>query len=121
MNSFLFSPALSSPAQLWLTILLAGVITYGIRLSFILVFGRWQIPASLQSALRFVPPAVLTAIIFPELLVANGSPALSLGNARLLAGALAILVAWRTKSAVITILVGMGALWLFQWIFSLRM
>jgi branched-subunit amino acid transport protein len=119
MNTFLFNPALSSPAQLWATIILAGLITYAIRLSFILVFGRWQIPAWLQRALRFVPPAVLTAIIFPELLVSNGSLAFTFGNARLFAGVLAIIVAWRTKSAVITILVGMGALWLFQWLLGM--
>jgi len=119
MNSFLFNPALSSPAQLWLTILLAGIITYAIRLSFILVFGRWQMPAWLQRALRYVPPAVLSAIILPELLVSDGQLALSFGNARLLAGLIAILVAWRTKNALMTILAGMGALWLFQWLIGI--
>jgi branched-subunit amino acid transport protein len=119
MNTFLFSPALNSPAQFWITMILAGIITYAIRLSFILVFGRWQIPAWLQRTLRFVPPAVLTAIIFPELLVADGHVALSFGNARLFAGLIAILVAWRTKSAVITILAGMGMLWLLQWVLTL--
>jgi branched-subunit amino acid transport protein len=119
MNGFLFRPALSSPAQLWATIILAGLITYGIRLSFIFLFSRWQIPAWLQRALRFVPPAVLTAIIFPELLVSNGTLSLSFGNARLLAGVVAIIVAWRTKSAVVTILVGMAVLWLLQWLLNL--
>jgi branched-subunit amino acid transport protein len=119
MSTFLFSPALSSPAQFWITMILAGIITYAIRLSFILVFGRWQIPPWLQRALRYVPPAVLTAIIFPEILVSDGQLALSIGNARLLAGLIAILVAWRTKSAVITILAGMGTLWLLQWLLAL--
>jgi branched-subunit amino acid transport protein len=119
MNTFIFKPALSSPAQLWATIILAGLITYGIRLSFILLFGRWQIPGWLQRALRFVPVAVLTAIIFPELMVSNGHLALSFGNARLVAGVVAIIVAWRTKSAVITILVGMAVLWLLQWLLVL--
>jgi branched-subunit amino acid transport protein len=116
VNTFLFSPALASPVQLWLTILLAGIITYAIRLSFILVFGRWQMPEWLRRALNYVPPAVLTAIIFPELLISDGALAVSFGNARLLAGLIAILVAWRTKSALITIVIGMAALWLFQWI-----
>jgi branched-subunit amino acid transport protein len=38
----------------------------------------------------------------------------SLGNARLVAGVLAILVAWRTRNIFLTILVGMGVLWLLQ-------
>lgn len=103
--------------QLWLTMILAGVVTYATRLSFILLFGKWEIPVPLRRALRFVPPAVLTAIIFPELLLHEGSLDLSLGNARLLAGLLAILIAWRTKNVVLTILVGMVSLYLFQWLF----
>jgi branched-subunit amino acid transport protein len=40
----------------------------------------------------------------------------SLGNARLLAGLLAIVVAWRTRSAMLTIIVGMLALWGILWL-----
>ena len=112
----LFEPALSSTAQLWLTILAAGLITYGIRLSFILVFSRWEIPGWLQRALRFVPPAVLTAIILPELLLNTGKVDFSLENGRLYAGLIAVLVAWRTKNAILTIISGMIVLWIFQWL-----
>jgi branched-subunit amino acid transport protein len=104
--------------NVWLTMLLAGILTYAIRLSFILLFGRMEIPALLRRALRFVPPAVLTAIVFPELLVKDGSLALSPGNARLLAGILASAVAWRTKNVLLTILSGMIALYLFQMLFG---
>jgi branched-subunit amino acid transport protein len=38
----------------------------------------------------------------------------SLGNTRLVAGALAALVAWRTKNVLLTIGVGMAALWILQ-------
>ncbi|MBF8282806.1 MAG: Branched-chain amino acid transport, partial [Anaerolineales bacterium] len=44
----------------------------------------------------------------------RGALDLSLGNARLLAGGLAMLVAWRTKNVLLTIAVGMGALWILQ-------
>src|SRR5512139_2692415 len=96
---------------IWLTMFFAGLVTFGIRLSFILLLGKVELAPSLRRALRFVPPAVLTAIIFPELLLHSGSLDISLGNARLLAGLLAILVAWRTKNAVLTILAGMAALY----------
>jgi len=99
---------------LWLTIFAAGLITFAIRLSFILLWGRVDIPLWLQRSLRFVPPAVLTAIIFPELFLPSGSLNLSLGNARLIAGILAGLVAWRTRNIILTILVGMGVLLLLQ-------
>jgi branched-subunit amino acid transport protein len=116
MSDYLFSPALTSPLYLWLTILIAGLITYGIRLSFIWLFGKFELPDWLKGALRYVPPAVLTAIIFPELLIQNDQIALTLANDRLLAGLAAIFVAWRTRNAVLTILTGMGVLWLLQWI-----
>ncbi|HSF81217.1 MAG TPA: AzlD domain-containing protein [Anaerolineales bacterium] len=99
---------------LWLTMLVAGLLTYAIRLSFIQFFARREIPLTVKRALRFVPPAVLTALFFPELLLPAGQLDLSLGNSRLLAGLLASLVAWRTKNAFLTILVGMAALLLLQ-------
>lgn len=100
--------------KIWLIIILGGVLTYLIRLSFIVLFGRLKIPALAQRSLRFIPPAVLSAIIFPELLVQSGQVYLSTGNLRLLAGLVAALVAWRTRSAVLTILAGMGALLALQ-------
>lgn len=100
--------------SIWLTIVIAGLLTYAMRLSFVLLFGRLEVPPRLKQALRFVPPAVLTAIILPELLLPRGSFDLSLGNERLLAGSVAALVAWRTKSVVITIIVGMAALLIMQ-------
>ena len=102
--------------NLWLTMILAGVITYAIRLSFILIFGKVEVPATLRRALRFVPPAVLTAIIVPDLLYIDGAIHVSPGNARLIAGILAALVAWRTKNVILTILAGMIGLFLFQWL-----
>jgi branched-subunit amino acid transport protein len=102
---------------IWLTMIAAGLITYAYRLSFIQLLSRRKVPETLQRALRLVPPAVLTAIIFPELLLHDGSLNVGLHNFRLIAGIIAILVAWRTKNVVLTILVGMAALLLMQWIF----
>ena len=72
----------------------------------------------MRRALRFVPPAVLSAIVFPELMIrSSGQINLSLTNFRLLAGIMAVLVAWRTKNTLLTILAGMVALLLLQFIF----
>ena len=95
----------------WLIIIAMGVVTFGIRLLPIVLLGRIEIPVVVQRALRFVPPAVLSAIIAPELLMPGGQVSLSLGNARLIAGVLATIVAWRTKNVLLTIAVGMIALW----------
>ncbi len=98
-------------AETWLIILLAGLLTFGIRLSFIAAFGRWQPPEFFQRALRYVPPAVLSAIILPEMFLQNGQVSFSLLNPRLFAGVLAIAVAWRTRKPFLTIVVGMVGLY----------
>jgi branched-subunit amino acid transport protein len=100
--------------NLWLIIIGMGFVTFGIRLVPIVLLGRIEIPLVVQQALRFVPPAVLTAIIVPELLFRDGQIDVSLTNVRLLAGLIAIVVAWRTKNALITIGVGMIALWILS-------
>jgi branched-subunit amino acid transport protein len=100
--------------NLWLVIAGMGVITYGIRLSMIVLLEKVEISATLRQALRFVPPAVLSAIIFPELLQPGGALDVSLGNDRLLAGLLAMIIAWRTKNVLLTIAIGMIALWFLQ-------
>jgi branched-subunit amino acid transport protein len=99
---------------LWLTFLCIGLITYAIRLSFILLFEKMVIPSFLMRALRFVPVAVLSAIILPALFLDGSRVNLSLGNARLLAGSIAVVVAWRTRNALLTIVVGMVALWVLH-------
>ena len=96
--------------NLWWVMLAGGLLTFGTRLSFIFLLDRLTPPPWLYRGLRFVPVAVLTAIIIPELLLHSGSLDFSITNYRLLAGLLAALVAWRTRSALLTILIGMAAL-----------
>jgi len=100
--------------NVWLLLLGMGLVTYAIRLSLIVLIGHVEVPPIIQRGLRFVPPAVLSAIIFPELLRPGGTFDLSLGNVRLLAGVLAAGIAWRTKNVLLTIGVGMVALWVLQ-------
>lgn len=100
----------------WLVLIAVGLLTYALRLSFILLFGRLDMPILLRRALRFVPPAVLTAIIFPEVLMPGGQLGFSLDNPRLPAALLAALVAWRTRNAVVTVAAGMAVLLALQFL-----
>ena len=98
----------------WLIIVGMGIVTYAIRLSLIVLLGRLDVPPLVQRALRFVPPAVLSAIILPEVLRPGGALDISFGNDRLIAGVLAAGVAWRTKNVFLSIAVGMVALWILS-------
>ena len=86
--------------------IVGGLLTFAMRLSFIYVVGRHALPEAVRRMLRFVPAAVLSAIIAPELLLHSGSLDASLTNTRFIAGALAVLVAWWSKNTLITILAG---------------
>lgn len=101
--------------NIWLTMVALGVLTFLTRFSFIGLFHNWQPPDLARRALRYVPVAVLTAIIVPELLMPDNVLNLSLLNPRLLAGLVAILVAWRTRSVTWTIAIGMIVFWLLRY------
>lgn len=102
--------------NIWFVMIVGGLITFGMRFSLIYLFGKFEIPETMRRALHYVPPAVLSAIIFPEIFLSHGTLDISLSNARLPAGLLAIVAAWFSRSTLITILVGMAALFFFQWI-----
>jgi branched-subunit amino acid transport protein len=101
-------------AEIWLVILLGGALTFGIRLSFIALHGKWNPPVWFQRALRFVPPAVLSAIILPEMIIQDGHLITSPLNPRLIAGLIAILVALRSRNTFLTIIVGMACLYIMM-------
>jgi branched-subunit amino acid transport protein len=97
---------------IWATMFAMALVTLMSRLSFIAAWGRITLPEGLREALRFVPPAVLAAIILPALVIRDGQLNLSPDNDRLIAGLVATMIAWRTRNALATIVVGMVTLFL---------
>ncbi len=100
--------------NIWLVMLILGLITFVTRFSFIALLDRVRMPKFFQKALRFVPIAVLTAIIVPSLSYYNNALSLSPNNPRLLAGIIATLVAFKTRSVLWTIFVGMAIFWVLR-------
>jgi len=100
----------------WLIVILVGIGTYLTRLSFVGILGDREIPAAVERPLRLVAPAVIAAIAIPELVAPADTIDISFDNLRLLAGIVAILVAWRTRSMGWTIGVGMATLWILDWL-----
>lgn len=101
----------AAPATAWLLIAALGVGTFALRLSFIGLYGRLgTLPPGVERALRFVPVAVLAALVLPALVILDG-PGGPAGGARLVAGVVGGVVAWRTDSMTATIAAGMATLW----------
>lgn len=96
-------------------VLVIGVGSYLLRLSFIGVLGTRPMPMWAQRPLKFVAPAVLAALVLPAVLLVDGQADISpAGNPRFLAALVAGLVAWRLKNVAGVIIVGMGLLWILQ-------
>jgi len=93
--------------RIWTAIVLSGIGTYAMRASFLAFAHRLvDVPPGIQRLLRQIPPAALAAIVLPALLRPEG--AFDLAQARLWAGLVAALVAWKTRNIALTLVVGMG-------------
>lgn len=100
----------------WGLILVIGVCTYLIRLSFLAVFGRVdEIPQRVERILRYVPAAVLAALVVPSFVTLEAGVS-GLALDKLTAGILASVVAWRTENVFATMAVGMGTLWFVRFV-----
>lgn len=99
-----------------LIILGMGVVTYLPRMGPLVLLANRTIPEGLIRWLRFVPAAVLAALLAPELLLREGGPGLSLSNHYLLAALPCFAVAVRTKNLFLTVFIGIGAVMLLQYL-----
>ncbi len=94
---------------LWLTILGMAMVTFGVRVLPLTIFNAETLPVWMKRGLRYVPIAVLSAIVTPEYLPNNGWFDYTV-DTHLVAGAAAIGVAWFTRSTILTLGVGMTLL-----------
>lgn len=93
----------------FLLVLGMAAVTFGVRYPVLAILGRLRLPEPVLRVLRYVPVAVLTAIISVAVMMPDGrpSPWLSLNNAHLVGAVVAVVMAWRTRNLLATILVGM--------------
>jgi branched-subunit amino acid transport protein len=99
----------------WLAIAGVALSTFLLRASFLLFADPHRFPHWFRQALKFVPPAVLAAIVAPGLAMPGGTLDLSPGNPRLVAGLVAIVATFHVRNTVAAIAAGMATLWALQW------
>jgi branched-subunit amino acid transport protein len=104
--------------NLWILMIGIGLLTFATRLSFIALLEHIRLPSLVQRSLRFVPIAVLSAIIVPDLAYQNDVLLLTPLNPRLVAGIVAAGMAYFTKNVIWTILAGLTAFWLVSWLLA---
>lgn len=97
---------------IWLTIIGMGLVTFATR-AVPLLSVRGSLDARYERWLRYVPPAILSALVAPALVAPQGS--LTIGPT-LLTGLIGALVAWRTHSMALTIVIGLAVFWALRWL-----
>jgi branched-subunit amino acid transport protein len=102
--------------EIWIALIIVGLLTLATRLSFIFLIEKWKPPEIFRRSLRFVPLAVLSALIFPDVLMRDSQLALPPDWPRLIAGLTATLIAWRSKNMFLTIAAGMIIFYLLRFL-----
>lgn len=102
--------------SVWLLILALAGVTLLERLSFLLWSDRWTMPDWAERGLAYVPVTVLAALILPSIMRNNGAIDLSLVNPKLIASVVAVLLIWKTRNVLLTIVVGMIVFWGMNWL-----
>jgi len=100
----------------WLLIAAMTVLTLTPRYLPFGMAGKVKIPPILESALTFVPIAVLTSIITQSSLIREGELALHLANHHLLAVLAAFVTALINRRLFVIVTVGLAAFLMAKWL-----
>lgn len=98
----------------WPVVLGIGLGTFLIRYSFILIMDKVTLPDAVHRMLRFIPAAVLPALVVPSVLLHKNGVTTFAGWERVIAASIAVLVAWKTRNVLATIGSGMVSLWVLK-------
>jgi branched-subunit amino acid transport protein len=99
---------------LWLIIAGMAFVTIMNRAGFILLSGKFSLPAAVQRALKYAPAGALAAIAVPDIFMSHGQIDVSLDNVRLIAGLFGFAIAVLARSTMPAIIGGMLALHALQ-------
>jgi len=99
---------------LFSVIAISSLVVKGLFLCFV---PSHKLPSCLESTLRYIPPAALSALVAPSIIYAKGHEGMVISSPRILAGAIAFLVALKSRNIFVTIVSGMIMLWIFSFLF----
>ena len=91
-----------------------GAVTYAPRVLPLLLFAGKEMPNWLKEALKFVPVAMLSALVAKDVFFKDYTLFMSLSNPKILAFVLVAIVAAKFKSIPISLVVGVGSIFIFS-------
>lgn len=91
-------------------VLIAGmaVVTFAIRYVLIAAGDRIRLPKILADAFQYVPPAVLTGLIFPAILLPSDSSHIVLISPYVVSAIAAVAAGILSRRLIVTIVTGLG-------------
>lgn len=104
--------------KIWMVILGIGIATFLMRYCFIRIWGSVNKPAWLDAFLRYVPFAVMAALVSSSLVPSIKQAGLVWNNPFIWATLAAVLASAISKSLWLTILAGLSTLWIFPLLFG---
>jgi len=94
-------------------------VTYVPRMLPVVALASRNMPPALIRWLGFIPTAVLSALLVPDLVVREGSLDFGMDNIFLWVALPTFFVAWKTKSFFGAIFTGMGLVAVARWVIGL--
>lgn len=102
-------------SEIFFIIMGMAAATFFTRFASAVLFRKTGVPAWFEHWMKHVPTGILTALIVPTLFLPKGYLDLSMQNHYLLAGTAAALAAYRYKSILVTMGLGLVVMLSMRW------
>ena len=96
----------------WLSIIIAGILTYFTRMTMIALVSRDMLGDRIKAVLAYVPSAVFPAIIFPAIFINDYGNFIEMNDPKIFAAVVAIVVGYFSRNVIATILSGLISYWI---------
>ena len=104
-------------SKIWIVVIGGTLVTFLLRVIPILFLSGRKMPRLVERWLFLIAPAILSALLFPELLLSEGSLGTFYERRHIYAAAVAFLVAQKTKSLSGAVAAGIAAAALLRFLF----
>ena len=95
----------------WLSIIIAGILTYFTRMTMIALIDREMLGERIKAVLEYVPSAVFPAIIFPAIFINDHGSFVEINDPKIFGAIVAIIVGYFSKNIIATIISGLISYW----------
>ena len=96
----------------WLSIIIAGILTYFTRMTMIALVSRDMLGDRIKAVLAYVPSAVFPAIIFPTIFINDYGTFIEMNDPKIFGAIVAIVVGYFSRNVIATILSGLISYWI---------